>query len=118
MLIEREVSTKAAWEKELPKIVFDPRYKLLPQQALRRLVFQKYQRTRADEEKLEKKTQLARAARVLNPKLDSEKFRKGCTAKTTAADVLQYLKPKSAEGKLWVSLDAKDQVTPNDLTSI
>ena len=51
MLVERDVSTKSSWEKELPKIVFDPRYKLLPQQALRRRAFDNYVKTRGQEKK-------------------------------------------------------------------
>merc|ERR1719237_1971358 len=54
LLEEKQVSAFSSWEKELSKIVFDPRYLLLTSKE-RKTVFDKYVRERADEERKEKK---------------------------------------------------------------
>uniref|UniRef100_A0A0D9XKU0 WW domain-containing protein n=1 Tax=Leersia perrieri TaxID=77586 RepID=A0A0D9XKU0_9ORYZ len=54
MLKERGVAPFSKWEKELPKLVFDPRFKAIPSHS-RRTIFDHYVRTRADEERKEKK---------------------------------------------------------------
>ncbi|XP_039453166.1 uncharacterized protein LOC120432097, partial [Culex pipiens pallens] len=50
MLKEKEVSAFSTWEKELHKIVFDPRYLLLTSKE-RKQVFEKYVKDRAEEKK-------------------------------------------------------------------
>ncbi|KAH6768386.1 pre-mRNA-processing protein 40C [Perilla frutescens var. frutescens] len=55
MLKERGVAPFSKWEKELPKIVFDPRFKAIPNQSARRALFEHYVRTRAEEERKEKR---------------------------------------------------------------
>ncbi|KAL1561633.1 pre-mRNA-processing protein 40C-like [Salvia divinorum] len=55
MLKERGVAPFSKWEKELPKIVFDPRFKAIPDQSARRALFEHYVRTRAEEERKEKR---------------------------------------------------------------
>jgi transcription elongation regulator 1 len=57
LLIEKDVSAYSTWEKELQKIVFDPRYLLLTSKE-RKTVFDKYVRDRANQEKEEKAEQL------------------------------------------------------------
>ncbi|XP_068708563.1 transcription elongation regulator 1-like [Montipora capricornis] len=57
MMLERSVSAFSTWEKELPKIVFDPRYLLLTQKE-RKQCFEKFVRTRADDERQERKNKL------------------------------------------------------------
>ncbi|XP_062392931.1 transcription elongation regulator 1 isoform X3 [Sardina pilchardus] len=57
MLLERGVSAFSTWEKELHKIVFDPRYLLLNSKE-RKQVFDGYVKTRAEEERKEKKNKL------------------------------------------------------------
>ncbi|RMX47439.1 hypothetical protein pdam_00002162, partial [Pocillopora damicornis] len=57
MMLERGVSAFSTWEKELPKIVFDPRFLLLTQKE-RKQCFEKFVRTRADEERQERKNKL------------------------------------------------------------
>ena len=52
-----QVSAFSTWEKELPKIVFDPRFLLLTQKE-RKQCFEKFVRTRADEERQERKNKL------------------------------------------------------------
>ncbi|KAG6382864.1 hypothetical protein SASPL_157415 [Salvia splendens] len=42
MLKERGVAPFSKWEKELPKIVFDPRFKAIPDQSARRALFEHY----------------------------------------------------------------------------
>jgi len=54
LLEEKNVSAFSSWEKELSKIVFDPRYLLLTSKE-RKSVFDKFTRERADEERKEKK---------------------------------------------------------------
>lgn len=53
MLKEKEVSAFSTWEKELHKIVFDPRYLLLASKE-RKQVFEKYVKDRAEDERREK----------------------------------------------------------------
>ncbi|KAK3564597.1 hypothetical protein QTP86_022839 [Hemibagrus guttatus] len=60
MLLERGVSAFSTWEKELHKIVFDPRYLLLNPKE-RKQVFDLYVKTRAEEERKEKKNKLMQA---------------------------------------------------------
>ncbi|KAL3502269.1 hypothetical protein ACH5RR_036718 [Cinchona calisaya] len=55
MLKERGVAPFSKWEKELPKIVFDPRFKAIPSHSARRALFDHYVRTRAEEERKEKR---------------------------------------------------------------
>eukprot|EP00096_Caligus_rogercresseyi_P010706 TRINITY_DN3996_c0_g1_i5.p1 TRINITY_DN3996_c0_g1~~TRINITY_DN3996_c0_g1_i5.p1 ORF type:complete len:1041 (+),score=429.16 TRINITY_DN3996_c0_g1_i5:114-3236(+) len=57
LLTEKEISAFSTWEKELHKIVFDPRYLLLTSKE-RKQVFDKYVKERADEERREKKNRL------------------------------------------------------------
>ncbi|XP_054711391.1 transcription elongation regulator 1-like [Uloborus diversus] len=56
MLVEKNVSAFSTWEKELHKIVFDPRYLLLTSKERKR-EFELFIRERVDEEKNEKKRQ-------------------------------------------------------------
>ncbi|CAL1381252.1 unnamed protein product [Linum trigynum] len=55
MLKERGVAPFSKWEKELPKIVFDPRFKAIPSHSGRRSLFEHYVKTRAEEERKEKR---------------------------------------------------------------
>lgn len=57
MLKEKEVSAFSTWEKELHKIVFDPRYLLLASKE-RKQVFEKYVKDRAEDERREKRHKL------------------------------------------------------------
>ena len=59
MLVEKEVSAYSTWEKELQKIVFDPRYLLLTSKE-RKQVFDKYVKDRANQESKEKAAALKR----------------------------------------------------------
>ncbi|WOL09804.1 pre-mRNA-processing protein 40C [Canna indica] len=55
MLKERGVAPFSKWEKELPKLIFDPRFKAVPSHSARRALFEHYVRTRAEEERKEKR---------------------------------------------------------------
>merc|ERR1719273_1621442 len=57
LLTEKEISAFSTWEKELHKIVFDPRYLLLTSKE-RKQVFDKYVRDRAEEERREKRNRM------------------------------------------------------------
>ena len=57
MLLERGVSAFSTWDKELPKFVFDPRYMLLGVKD-RKVCFEDFIRTRAEEERKEKRNKL------------------------------------------------------------
>lgn len=57
MLAEKDVSAFSTWEKELHKIVFDPRYLLLTSRE-RKQVFEQYVKERAEEERREKHRRL------------------------------------------------------------
>jgi len=52
-----QVSAFSTWEKELHKIVFDPRYLLLTLKE-RKQVFEKYMKERAEEERQEKRNRM------------------------------------------------------------
>uniref|UniRef100_A0A5S6QRT7 Transcription elongation regulator 1 n=1 Tax=Trichuris muris TaxID=70415 RepID=A0A5S6QRT7_TRIMR len=60
MLQEKDVSAFSTWEKELHKIVFDPRYLLLTSKE-RKTVFDEYVKERADVERNERKKKLKEA---------------------------------------------------------
>lgn len=51
------MSAFSTWEKELHKIVFDPRYLLLTSRE-RKLVFEQYVKERAEEERREKRNKM------------------------------------------------------------
>uniref|UniRef100_A0A1J3HXB7 Pre-mRNA-processing protein 40C n=1 Tax=Noccaea caerulescens TaxID=107243 RepID=A0A1J3HXB7_NOCCA len=55
MLKEREIAPFSKWDKELPKIIFDPRFKAIPSHSVRRSLFEQYVKTRAEEERREKR---------------------------------------------------------------
>jgi len=57
LLLEKSVSAFSTWEKELHKIVFDSRYLLLNMKE-RKQCFDKFVRSRADEERKERKVKL------------------------------------------------------------
>merc|ERR1712141_732208 len=60
LLMEKEISAFSTWEKELHKIVFDPRYLLLTSKE-RKQVFEKYVKERADDERKERKAKAKEA---------------------------------------------------------
>ncbi|XP_057677650.1 transcription elongation regulator 1 isoform X2 [Corythoichthys intestinalis] len=81
MLLERGVSAFSTWDKELHKIVFDPRYLLLNPKE-RKQVFDQYVKTRAEEERKEKKNKLMQAKDEFRKLMDEAKL----TARTTFSE--------------------------------
>lgn len=81
MLLERSVSAFSTWDKELHKIVFDPRYLLLNPKE-RKQVFDQYVKTRAEEERKEKKNKLMQAKDEFRKMMEESKL----TARTTFSE--------------------------------
>uniref|UniRef100_A0A3P9AKE9 Transcription elongation regulator 1 n=1 Tax=Esox lucius TaxID=8010 RepID=A0A3P9AKE9_ESOLU len=81
MLLERGVSAFSTWEKELHKIVFDPRYLLLNPKE-RKQVFDQYVKTRAEEERKEKKNKLMQSKEEFRKMMEDAKL----TARTTFSE--------------------------------
>lgn len=73
MLKERGVAPFSKWEKELPKIVFDPRFKAIPSHSARKALFDHYVRTRAEEERKEKRAAQRAAIEGFKKLLDEAK---------------------------------------------
>ncbi|XP_064599903.1 transcription elongation regulator 1-like isoform X2 [Liolophura sinensis] len=73
MLQEKEVSAFSTWEKELHKIVFDPRYLLLTSKE-RKQVFEQYVKERAEEERREKHRKLKEKKEAFRQLLDDAKL--------------------------------------------
>uniref|UniRef100_A0A8C5HIV9 Transcription elongation regulator 1 n=1 Tax=Gouania willdenowi TaxID=441366 RepID=A0A8C5HIV9_GOUWI len=81
MLLERGVSAFSTWDKELHKIVFDPRYLLLTPKE-RKQVFDQYVKTRAEEERKEKKNKLMQAKDEFRRMMEESKL----TPRTTFSE--------------------------------
>ncbi|XP_075468322.1 transcription elongation regulator 1-like protein isoform X1 [Ascaphus truei] len=73
MLLERGVSAFSTWEKELHKIVFDPRYLLLNSDE-RKQVFEQFVKTRIKEECKEKRGKLMLAKEEFKKLLEESKL--------------------------------------------
>ncbi|XP_066211274.1 transcription elongation regulator 1-like protein [Saccopteryx leptura] len=72
MLLERGVSAFSTWEKELHKIVFDPRYLLLNSEE-RKQIFEQFVKTRIKEEYKEKRSKLLLAKEEFRKLLEESK---------------------------------------------
>uniref|UniRef100_A0A8D2IX61 Transcription elongation regulator 1-like protein n=1 Tax=Varanus komodoensis TaxID=61221 RepID=A0A8D2IX61_VARKO len=83
MLLERRVSAFSTWEKELHKIVFDPRYLLLNSEE-RKQVFEQFVKTRIKEEYKEKKNKLLIAKEEFKKLLEESKLSPRTTFKEFA----------------------------------
>ncbi|NXR47052.1 TCRG1 regulator, partial [Hippolais icterina] len=84
MLLERGVSAFSTWEKELHKIVFDPRYLLLNPKE-RKQVFDQYVKTRAEEERKEKKNKIMQAKEDFKKMMEEAKINPRTTFSEFAA---------------------------------
>uniref|UniRef100_A0A8C1NKT2 Transcription elongation regulator 1 n=1 Tax=Cyprinus carpio TaxID=7962 RepID=A0A8C1NKT2_CYPCA len=93
MLLERGVSAFSTWDKELHKIVFDPRYLLLNPKE-RKQVFDQYVKTRAEEERKEKKNKLMQAKDDFRKMMEDAKLHIRCviTLTTTWKEVKKIIK--------------------------
>uniref|UniRef100_A0A7N4NRP3 Transcription elongation regulator 1-like protein n=1 Tax=Sarcophilus harrisii TaxID=9305 RepID=A0A7N4NRP3_SARHA len=83
MLLERGVSAFSTWEKELHKIVFDPRYLLLNSEE-RKQIFEQFVKTRIKEEYKEKKSKLLLAKEEFRKLLEESKLSPRTTFKEFA----------------------------------
>ncbi|XP_072596533.1 transcription elongation regulator 1-like protein isoform X2 [Vulpes vulpes] len=83
MLLERGVSAFSTWEKELHKIVFDPRYLLLNSEE-RKQIFEQFVKTRIKEEYKEKKNKLLLAKEEFKKLLEESKVSPRTTFKEFA----------------------------------
>ncbi|XP_010619765.2 transcription elongation regulator 1-like protein [Fukomys damarensis] len=83
MLLERGVSAFSTWEKELHKIVFDPRYLLLNSEE-RKQIFEQFVKTRIKEEYKEKKSKLLLAKEEFKKLLEESKVSPRTTFKEFA----------------------------------
>ncbi|XP_064572916.1 transcription elongation regulator 1-like protein isoform X3 [Zonotrichia leucophrys gambelii] len=83
MLLERGVSAFSTWEKELHKIVFDPRYLLLNPEE-RKQIFEQFVKTRVREEYKEKKNKLLLAKEEFKKLLEESKLSPRTTFKEFA----------------------------------
>ncbi|XP_028915147.1 transcription elongation regulator 1-like protein isoform X2 [Ornithorhynchus anatinus] len=83
MLLERGVSAFSTWEKELHKIVFDPRYLLLNSDE-RKQVFEQFVKTRIKEEYKEKKGKFLLAKEEFKKLLEESKLSPRTTFKEFA----------------------------------
>ncbi|KAL0964767.1 hypothetical protein UPYG_G00328600 [Umbra pygmaea] len=81
MLLERGVSAFSTWEKELHKIVFDPRYLLLNSADERKQVFDQFVKARMNEECKEKKSKLLQAKEEYKKLLEESKITSRSTFK-------------------------------------
>ncbi|XP_036121685.1 transcription elongation regulator 1-like protein [Molossus molossus] len=83
MLLERGVSAFSTWEKELHKVVFDPRYLLLNSEE-RKQIFEQFVKTRIKEEYKEKKSKLLLAKEEFKKLLEESKVSPRTTFKEFA----------------------------------
>ncbi|CAM4702336.1 unnamed protein product [Lepidochelys kempii] len=83
MLLERGVSAFSTWEKELHKIVFDPRYLLLNSEE-RKQIFEQFVKTRIRDEYKEKKNKLLLAKEEFKKLLEESKLSPRTTFKEFA----------------------------------
>ncbi|CAH2322878.1 transcription elongation regulator 1 [Pelobates cultripes] len=83
MLLERGVSAFSTWEKELHKIVFDPRYLLLNSEE-RKQMFEQFVKTRIKEEYKEKRSKLMLAKEEFKKLLEESKLSPRTTFKEFA----------------------------------
>ncbi|XP_030631784.1 transcription elongation regulator 1-like protein [Chanos chanos] len=80
MLLERGVSAFSTWEKELHKIVFDPRYLLLSSEE-RKQIFDQFVKARMKEEYKENKSKLQQAKEEFRKLLEESKITSRSTFK-------------------------------------
>ncbi|XP_024526718.1 pre-mRNA-processing protein 40C [Selaginella moellendorffii] len=83
MLKEKGVAPFSKWEKELPKILFDPRFKAIAGHTERRSIFEHYVRTRAEEERKEKRAAQKLAVEGFKQLLDEANSSNEFSASTT-----------------------------------
>ncbi|XP_040262140.1 transcription elongation regulator 1 isoform X3 [Bufo bufo] len=96
MLLERGVSAFSTWEKELHKTVFDPRYLLLNPKE-RKQVFDQYVKTRAEEERREKKNKIMQSKEDFKKMMEEAKINPRTTFSEFATKHAKDLRFKAIE---------------------
>ncbi|XP_032367651.1 transcription elongation regulator 1-like protein [Etheostoma spectabile] len=84
MMLERGVSAFSTWEKELHKMVFDPRYLLLTSDQ-RKQVFEQFVKSRVKDEYKEKKSKLQKAREEFRRLLEEARITSRSTFKEFSA---------------------------------
>jgi len=107
MLIELGVTPFSKWEKELPKLCFDPRYKRIPEQRKRRALFDLFVRTRADEVRKEKRAVTVVAREGFRALLDEAEKRDLITIDTTQATL--EAEKGIGDDERWSAVEAKER---------
>ncbi|KAK3284350.1 hypothetical protein CYMTET_7996 [Cymbomonas tetramitiformis] len=105
MLVERGVTPFSRWEKELPKIVFDQRYKAIPDIKERRAIFDHFVRNRAEEVRKEKRANMKAAAENFKALLDETEAAGDLTHETT----YETLEEKWGRDSRWTSIEPKER---------
>ncbi|XP_078136059.1 uncharacterized protein tcerg1l [Sander vitreus] len=98
MMLERGVSAFSTWEKELHKMVFDPRYLLLTSDQ-RKQVFDQFVKSRVKDEYKEKKSKLQKAREEFKQLLEEAKITSRSTFKEFSAHYRGDQRFESLNGK-------------------
>ncbi|XP_077056346.1 transcription elongation regulator 1-like protein [Siphateles boraxobius] len=101
MLLERGVSAFSTWEKELHKIVFDPRYLLLSPEE-RKQIYDQFVKARMKEEHKEKKCKLQQTKEEYRKLLEESKI-------TTRSTFKEFLDKYGKDPRFKQVLKRKDQ---------
>eukprot|EP01087_Luapelamoeba_hula_P009565 TRINITY_DN2478_c0_g1_i3.p1 TRINITY_DN2478_c0_g1~~TRINITY_DN2478_c0_g1_i3.p1 ORF type:complete len:441 (-),score=57.55 TRINITY_DN2478_c0_g1_i3:567-1889(-) len=64
LLTEKKLTRFSTWDKELPKLCYDPRFKLLPRHSDRRAIFEHYVKNIASEERAAREQQTQKATHL------------------------------------------------------
>ncbi|XP_030482648.2 pre-mRNA-processing protein 40C [Cannabis sativa] len=103
MLKERGVAPFSKWEKELPKIVFDPRFKAIPSYSTRRSLFEHFVKTRVEEERKEKRAAQKAAIEGFKQLLDE------ASEEIDQKTDYQIFRKKWGDDERFLALDRKDR---------
>jgi len=100
MLREKNVAAFSSWEKELPKFVFDPRFKILPKHGDRRTVFEQFSKNRVGEQRQERKDKLTAAKSICKQAIDD-----GRVNHSTTFELFKDILKKEDSFRMLVSKD-------------
>ncbi|CAI7819742.1 unnamed protein product, partial [Closterium sp. NIES-54] len=110
MLKEKGVAPFSKWEKELPKLIFDARYKAIPSLPERRAIFEEFVRTRATAERKEKRSAHKAAVEALKVMLDEMEESGDLTHDSTVETLQGDGKWGSDPRLLAAALEDKDRI--------
>eukprot|EP01103_Thecamoeba_quadrilineata_P011773 TRINITY_DN2882_c0_g1_i1.p1 TRINITY_DN2882_c0_g1~~TRINITY_DN2882_c0_g1_i1.p1 ORF type:complete len:805 (-),score=233.01 TRINITY_DN2882_c0_g1_i1:29-2443(-) len=102
MLREKGITPFSKWDKDMPKLVFDPRFQVIPISE-RKGVFEAFVKNRTDEQRQEKRALQKAKLDAFNALLDEH-------ASLFKADAtLEQLKTKLEKDKRWKGVDPKER---------